>query len=83
LSILQEDLSWDYAQTIEASGLLDSLSGAAGRELPGPEGTTVEMDELRTGIKPYATIPQPQRSLANLAKLDTGNIEVECLPLNV
>jgi hypothetical protein len=34
------------------------------------------MDELRAWIKPYSTVPQPQRGMAKLAKLDTGNIEV-------
>jgi len=41
------------------------------------------MDELPAGIKPYPTVLQPQRGMANLAKLDAGNIEVERLPLNV
>jgi hypothetical protein len=63
--------------------LADFFSILRGRVLPGPEGTAIEMDELPARIKPYAAIPQPQRSIANLAKLDTGNIEVECLPLNV
>jgi len=53
------------------------------RELPGPEGTAIEMDELRARIKPYPTVLQPQRGTANLAQLDTGNIEVERLPLDM
>ncbi len=41
------------------------------------------MDELRARIKPYPTVLQPQRGTANLAQLDTGNIEVERLPLDM
>ena len=41
------------------------------------------MDKLRARIKSYPTVPQPQRGMANLAKLDTGNIEVERLPLDM
>ena len=53
------------------------------RELPGPEGTAIEMNELGPRINPHPTVLQLQRSMANLAKLDTGNIEVERLPLNM
>ena len=63
--------------------LTDFFSRLRGRELPGPEGTAIEMDELRARIKPYSTVLQPQRGMANLAKLDTGNIEVERLPLDM
>jgi hypothetical protein len=55
----------------------------ARRELPDSEGTAIEMDELRAWIIPYPTVLQLQRGLANLARLDTGNIEVERLPLNM
>ena len=55
----------------------------ARRGLPGPERTAIEMDELRARIKPYPTVLQPQRGMANLTKLDTGNIEVERLPLDM
>lgn len=41
------------------------------------------MDEFPARIKPYPTVLQPQRGVANLAKLDTGNIEVERLPLDM
>ena len=41
------------------------------------------MDELRARIIPYPTVLQPQRGMANLTKLDTGNIEVERLPLDM
>ena len=41
------------------------------------------MDELPAWIKSYPAVPQPQRGMAQLAKLDTGNIEVERLPLDM
>jgi hypothetical protein len=41
------------------------------------------MDELRARIKPYPTIPQPQRGMLNRSKLDAGNIEINRLPLNM
>ena len=41
------------------------------------------MDELPARIKPYPTILQPQRSMLNRAKLDTGNIEINRLSLNM
>jgi len=41
------------------------------------------MDELRARIKPYPTVLQLHRGMAKLAKLDTGNIEVERLPLDM
>ncbi len=41
------------------------------------------MDKLSARIKPYPTVLQLQRGMANLAKLDTGNIEVERLPLDM
>jgi len=41
------------------------------------------MNEFPARIKPYPTVLQPQRGMANLAKLDAGNIEIECLPLNM
>jgi len=41
------------------------------------------MDEFPAWIKPYPTILQPQRGVANLAKLDPRNIEVERLPLDM
>ena len=53
------------------------------RGLPDSERTAIEMDELPARIKPYPTILQPQRGMANLAKLDTGNIEVERLALDM
>ena len=63
--------------------LTDFFSILRGRGLPGTETTAIEMDELRARIKPYPTVLQPQRGTANLAQLDTGNIEVERLPLNM
>ena len=53
------------------------------RGLPGPEGTAIEMDELRARIKPHPTVPQLQRGMAKLTRLDIGNIEVERLPLDM
>lgn len=41
------------------------------------------MDELSAGIKPYPAVLQPQCGMANLAKLDPGNVEVQRLPLNM
>ena len=41
------------------------------------------MDEFSARVKPYPTVLQPQRSMANLAKLDAGNIEVKRLPLDM
>lgn len=41
------------------------------------------MNELRAWIKPYPTVLQPQRGMADLANLDTGNIKVERLSLDV
>ena len=41
------------------------------------------MNELRAWIKPYPTVLQLQRGMANLAELDTGNIKVERLALDV
>lgn len=64
------------------NGSLGNLQPAR-TDLPGPEGTAIEMDELRARIKPYPTVLQPQRGMANLSKLDTGNIEVERLPLDM
>ena len=60
-----------------------SLMHPARKGLPGPEGTAIEMDELRARIKPHPTVLQLQRSMTKLAKLDTGNIEVERLPLDM
>jgi len=60
-----------------------SLGYPAGRGLPGPEGTTIEMDELRARIIPHPTVLQSQRGMAKLSKLDTGNIEVKRLPLDM
>jgi hypothetical protein len=81
---------------IEASGRRASISRRSSaiarrtvvkmwsrKELPGPERTAIEMDELRSRIKPYPTILQLQRGMANLTNLDTGNIEVERLPLDM
>jgi hypothetical protein len=58
-------------------------SEPAWRELPDSEGTAIEMDELRAWIKSYPAVSQPQRGMAKIAKLDTGNIEVERLPLDM
>jgi len=63
--------------------LTDFFSLLRERELPGPERTAIEMDELRTRIIAYPTVPQPQRGITNVTKLDTGNIEVERLPLDM
>ena len=41
------------------------------------------MNELSAWIKPYPTVLQPQRGMADLADLDTRNIKVERLPLDV
>ena len=41
------------------------------------------MDEFSAWIKPYPAVLQPQCGMANLAKLDTGDIEVERLPLDM
>jgi hypothetical protein len=41
------------------------------------------MDELRAWIKPNPTVPQLQRGMAKLTRLDIGNIEVERLPLDM
>jgi hypothetical protein len=41
------------------------------------------MDKLSAWIKSYPAVSQLQRGMAQLAKLDTGNIEVERLPLNM
>lgn len=41
------------------------------------------MNEFPAGIKSYPTVLQPQRGMANLAKLDTGNIEVKRLTLDM
>jgi hypothetical protein len=41
------------------------------------------MNELRARIKPYPTVLQLQRGMADLADLDTGNIKVERLSLDV
>jgi hypothetical protein len=41
------------------------------------------MDELRARIKPHPTVLQLQRGMAKLAKPDTGNIEIDCLPFDV
>ncbi len=41
------------------------------------------MDELPAWIKPDPTILQLQCGMLNLAKLDTGNIEINRLPLNM
>ena len=72
-----------HARAIEMPACTIVFSQPTRRELPGPEGTAIEMDELRAWIKPYPTVLQPQRGMANLAKLDTGNIEVERLPLDM
>ncbi len=63
--------------------LTDFFSILQGRELPDSERTAIEMDELRVRIIPHPTILQPQRGMAKLAKLDTRNIEVERLPLDM
>ena len=55
----------------------------SGKELPGPEGTAIEMDKVRTRIHPHPTVLQLQCGRANLTNLDTGNIEVERLPLDM
>lgn len=41
------------------------------------------MDELPARIKPYPTVLQPQRGTLNRAKLDTGNIKINRLSLNM
>ena len=41
------------------------------------------MNELRAWINPYPTVLQPQRGMANLAELDTGDIKIERLSLDV
>ena len=41
------------------------------------------MNELRAWIHPYPTVLQPQRGMADLANLDTGNIKVERLSLDM
>ena len=53
------------------------------KELPGPERTAIEMDKIRARIHPHPTVLQLQCGIANLANLDTGNIEVERLPLDM
>ena len=63
--------------------LADFSSILRGRELPGPERTAIEMDELRAWIKPNPTVPQLQRGMAKLTRLDIGNIKVERLPLDM
>lgn len=55
----------------------------ARRELPGPEGTAIEMDELPARIKSYPTVLQPQCGMANFSKLNAGNIKVERLSLDM
>jgi hypothetical protein len=63
--------------------LADFFSILQGRELPGSERAAIEMNELRAWINPYPTVLQPQRGMADLADLDTRNIKVERLPLDV
>ena len=41
------------------------------------------MDEFRARVDPHPTIAQLQCSMAKLANLDTGNIEVERLSLDM
>ena len=83
----EKSATWtEWIPTSSRPSRSSSLSRSAilgGRELPGPEGTAIEMDELRARIKPYPTVLQPQRDMANLSKLNTGNIEVERLPLDM
>ena len=74
---------WAQLQTTEASRCLDKLYGDAGRELPGPEGAAIEMDELLTRINPDSTVLQLQCGMPKFANLDTGNIEIECLSLDM
>ena len=69
--------------TIEADDSLNKLYGDAGRELPGPERTAIEMDELLARINPDSTVLQLQCSMPKFANLDTGNIEIERLPLDM
>ncbi len=74
---------WAQVLTIEAYASLDKLYGDAGRELPGPERTAIEMDELLARINPDSTILQLQCGIPKFPYLDTGNIEIECLPLDM
>jgi hypothetical protein len=50
-----------YAEDFDVprTKLRDLFSILRERELPGPEGTAIEMDELPARIKSYPTIPQP------------------------
>ena len=41
------------------------------------------MDELSARIKPYSAITQLQCGMTDFPELDTRNIEVECLSLNM
>ena len=41
------------------------------------------MDKLRARIKPDPTILEFQCGMPNFTKLDSGNIEIDCLPLNM
>ena len=41
------------------------------------------MDKLRARIKPYPTILELHCGMPNLTKLDTGNIEIDRLSLNM
>jgi len=63
--------------------LADFFSILRGRELPGPEGTAIEMDELGARIKPYPTVLQLQCGVPKLTSLATGNIEIERLSLDM
>ena len=62
---------------------LVSLHNNLRRELPGSEGTAIQMDEFRAGIHPHSTVLQRQCSMAHVANFDAGNIEVERLSLDV
>lgn len=55
----------------------------ARRGLPGAERAAIEMDELRARIIAHPAVLQLQRGTAKLARFDTGNIEVEGLPLDM
>ncbi len=57
--------------------------GPMRKELPGSERTGIEVDKLSARIKPYPAIPQLQRGMTDFPELDTRNIEVDRLSLNM
>lgn len=80
---LSHPVHFSYKSRLSRYSRMSRKQGPMRGELPGSETTGIEVDELSAWIKPYPAIAQLQCGMTDFPELDTRNIEVDRLSLNM